>query len=100
MILLRMISADVGTNTTGDQYQHDDDDDDGDNSVCRDDAGAEGVNQCPQFRENTPMLAASYRDVMLAESQGTDVTGVQFGNVAFGEAVLAKRTSSTVVSPV
>jgi hypothetical protein len=80
--LVATLNAGDGTNVNGDRYQHrDDGDDDDDGFSCADNAG---VNQCAQFAANTNMLTASYRDVTLAEQQGT-VKGLNIGGVEFAE---------------
>jgi hypothetical protein len=52
--------------------------------------GDQEINQCQQFRENTNMYAASYKDVMTAQEQST-VASVKMGQVKFGSSEQEKN---------
>jgi len=55
-------------------------DDSGGNFKCEDDAGYTNVNQCMKFATHTKMMAATFRDVMTAASQGT-INDIYVGNI-------------------
>lgn len=83
--LVSLLNKDAEVNVDGDRYQHMDNADD-DGFICQQAA----MNQCTQFQSNTNMLTASYRDISLAEEQGT-VSAVSVAGVEFGDTHRWKR---------
>lgn len=78
--LVSVVNKDAAVNADGDRYQHMDDDE---NAYTCQDYGGDSVNQCAIFQANTNMFTASYRDIILAEEQGTvgslSISGVNYG---------------------
>lgn len=74
---------DLGYNEDAKDRQGGGGDDDDEPFTCYDDAGYVDVNQCMKFKTKTEMLAADFRDIMLAHEQGTivefEVMGQSYG---------------------
>lgn len=76
---------DLGYNPdlNGDREGGDADEDGGSAFDCYDDANYVNVNQCMKFKTKTEMLAADFRDLMLAHEQGNivefEVSGFTYG---------------------
>jgi hypothetical protein len=103
--LVTVLHKNTQVNAGGDRYgQADDDDANGGNNnnqdtfICKDATAENGnqVNQCMMFRQATNMQTASYRDVMLAESQGS-VNGVHVGNKMLGEPYKKKHLWLSII---
>jgi hypothetical protein len=103
--LVSLLHKNTKVNANGDRYgQANNDDDNADNNgqnifVCQDaiaDYGNDEINQCNVFRQTALMQTASYRDIMLAESQGT-VNGIHVGNQMLGEPYRKKHLGLSVV---
>jgi tetrahydromethanopterin S-methyltransferase subunit F len=104
--IVSLLHKNTKVNANGDRYgQANNDDDNNDNSndenvfVCQDavaDYGNDEINQCNIFRQTTLMQTASYRDIMLAESQGT-VNGIYVGKQMLGEPYRKKHLGWSIV---
>ncbi len=96
--LVSLIHKNQKSNANGDRYQHWNDDAENDDQeaqnnnnngfVCS--TSDHDINQCMMFRQSTKLQTASYRDILLAESQGT-VTGILVGTVQLGEPAKKKH---------
>lgn len=90
--LISLLYEDEEVNVDGDRYQHMDYTDD-DGFSCQ----KSSINQCMQFQSNTNMLTASYRDISLAEEQGT-VNNISLGGVDFDDSQHWKRQFLSALS--
>ena len=90
--LVSLMNKNEEVNVNGDRYQHMENADD-DGFMCE----QASVNQCMQFQSNTNMWIASYRDVSLAEEQGT-VSAITVGGVEFGDSKKWERRFLSALS--
>ncbi|KAG7340905.1 polymorphic outer membrane domain containing protein [Nitzschia inconspicua] len=99
--LVSTLNRNTQANAEGDRYGQANDQNNNNNNgafVCQDATAESGnqVNQCKIFRQQTNMQTASFRDIQLAESQGT-VKGIHIANHMLGEPYKKKHTWLSVV---